>query len=147
MHVNIFMHSGCKFLIRYMMGNIYSLITCVVFSLSSWFPLKHKGFKFNPGCPHCRWILYQLNHKESGRILEWVAYPFSRGSSPPRNPTTVSCIAGKFFTNWAIMEALTQSYLYFSFVTFTVGALSKMALYYLRSGDLHLFFVLRSLYL
>ena len=45
------------------------------------------------------------------------------------------------------MEALTQSFLSFSFVTFTVGDLSKMALYNLRSGDLHLFFVLRSLYL
>ena len=45
------------------------------------------------------------------------------------------------------MEALTQSYLSFSFVAFTVGALSKMALYNLRAGDLHLFFVLRILYL
>ena len=33
------------------------------------------------------------------RILEWVAYPFSRGSSWPRNQTRVSCIAGRFFTN------------------------------------------------
>ena len=33
------------------------------------------------------------------RILEWVAYPFSRGSSWPRNQTGVSCIAGGFFTN------------------------------------------------
>ena len=39
----------------------------------------------NPGLPHCRWILYQLSHKGSPRILEWVAYPFSRGSSWPRN--------------------------------------------------------------
>ena len=30
-------------------------------------------------------ILYQLSHKGSPRILEWVAYPFSRGSSRPRN--------------------------------------------------------------
>ena len=37
----------------------------------------------NPGLPHCRQILYQLNHKGSPRILEWVAYPFSRGSSDP----------------------------------------------------------------
>ena len=29
----------------------------------------------------CRQIIYQLNHKGSPRILEWVAYPFSRGSS------------------------------------------------------------------
>ena len=31
----------------------------------------------NPGLPHCRWILYQLSHQGSPRILEWVAYPFS----------------------------------------------------------------------
>ena len=32
------------------------------------------------------------------RILEWVAISFSRGSSPPRDGTRVSCIAGRFFT-------------------------------------------------
>ena len=32
------------------------------------------------------------------RILEWVAIPFSRGSSQPRDRTQVSCIAGRFFT-------------------------------------------------
>ena len=32
---------------------------------------------WNPGLPHCRWILYQLSHKGSPRLLEWVAYPFS----------------------------------------------------------------------
>ena len=59
----------------------------------------------NPGLPHCRWFLYQLSHKGSPRILEWVAYPFSRESSQPRNRTGVSCIAGGFFTIWAIREA------------------------------------------
>ena len=49
----------------------------------------------NPGLPHCRQILYQLSHKGSPRIPEWVAYPFSRGSSWPRNRTGVSCIAGR----------------------------------------------------
>ena len=39
----------------------------------------------NPGLPHCRQILYQLSHKGSPRILEWVAYPFSSRSSQPRN--------------------------------------------------------------
>ena len=38
------------------------------------------------------------------RILEWVAFPFSRGSCWPRNPTRVSCIAGGFFTNWGMRE-------------------------------------------
>ena len=33
--------------------------------------------------------------------MEWVAYPFSRGSSGPRNQIWVSCIAARFFTSWA----------------------------------------------
>ena len=40
------------------------------------------------------------------RILEWVAIPFSRGSSQPRGQIQVSCIAGRFFTVWATREAL-----------------------------------------
>ena len=39
----------------------------------------------NRGLPHCRQILYQLNHKGSPRILECIAYYFSRGSSQPKN--------------------------------------------------------------
>ena len=35
------------------------------------------------------------------RGLEWVAIPFARGSSWPRDQTRVSCIAGRFFTIWA----------------------------------------------
>ena len=38
------------------------------------------------------------------RILEWVAIPFSRGSSWARDQTQVSCIAGRFFSIWAIIE-------------------------------------------
>ena len=34
-------------------------------------------------------------------ILEWIAIPFSRGSSQPRDRTLVSCIPGRFFTVWA----------------------------------------------
>ena len=39
------------------------------------------------------------------RILGWVAFPFSRGSSQPRDQTQVSHLVGRFFTNWAIREA------------------------------------------
>ena len=46
-------------------------------------PLPNPGL--NPCLPHCRQILYPLSHQENPRILEWVAYPFSRGSSRPRN--------------------------------------------------------------
>ena len=59
----------------------------------------------SPGLPHCRRILYQLSHKGSPRMLEWVAYLFTSGSSQPRNQSGVSCVAGRFFTNWAIREA------------------------------------------
>ena len=43
------------------------------------------------------------------RILEWVAIPFSKGSSQPRDRTWVSCIAGRFFTVWAPREAHTSN--------------------------------------
>ena len=60
----------------------------------------------NPGLPHCRQILCHLSQQGSPRILEWVAYPFSRVSSRPRNWAGVSCIAGGFFTIWATGKAL-----------------------------------------
>ena len=43
------------------------------------------------------------------RILEWVAISFSRASSRPRKQARVSCIAGRFFTNWAMSRGLTES--------------------------------------
>ena len=60
----------------------------------------------NLGLLHCKWILDQLSHKGSPRILEWVAYCLSSGSSRPRNWTGVSCITGRYFTNWAIRDVL-----------------------------------------
>ena len=66
----------------------------------------------NTGFPHCRQILYHLSHQGSPWILEWVAYPFSRRSSLPRNWTGVSCMAGGFFTSWATRDALTYVYIH-----------------------------------
>ena len=43
------------------------------------------------------------------RILEWIAIPFSRGSSRPRDQTLVSFIAGRFFTIWVIGKSLFPS--------------------------------------
>ena len=48
-----------------------------------------------------RQILSHLSHQGSPRILEWIAYPFSRESSQPRNWTRVFCFAGRFFTREA----------------------------------------------
>ena len=51
--------------------------------------------------PHGLWNPHGILQ---ARILEWVAFPFSSRSSQPRDWTQVSCIAGKFFTNWAMRE-------------------------------------------
>ena len=49
--------------------------------------------------------LYTVHRILQARILEWVAFPFRRGSSQPRDWTQVSRIAGRFFTSWATREA------------------------------------------
>ena len=49
-------------------------------------------------CEPMDWILQAI-------ILEWVAFPFSRGSSQARDQTQVSLIAGRFLTSWATREA------------------------------------------
>ena len=78
---------------------------------------------WNLGLLHCRRILYQLSHQGSAWILECVAYPFSRGSSWPRDWTGVSCIAGRFFINWALREApLLHGILWNSISLASVGA-------------------------
>ena len=51
---------------------------------------------------------YTVHGILQARILEWVTFPFSRGSSQPRDRTQVCCIAGGFFTNWASRKAPTE---------------------------------------
>ena len=71
--------------------------------------LLHRIFptqRSNPGLPHCRRILYCLSHQGRPRILGWVAYPFSRGTSQPRNRTVGSSIAGRFLTIWATRKGI-----------------------------------------
>ena len=62
-------------------------------------------------CPTLLWPhgLYSLPGSSvhgifQARILEWIAISFSRESSLPRNWPRVSCIAGRFFTDWAMRE-------------------------------------------
>ena len=64
-----------------------------------WLSRKVMSNSFNPmawspPASSALWILQE-------RILEWVAMPFSRGSSQPRDQTQISCNAGRFFTDWA----------------------------------------------
>ena len=56
-------------------------------------------------CPTpCDPIEYTVHGILQARILEWVAFPFSRGSSQPRDQTQVSRTAGGFLTSWAARE-------------------------------------------
>ena len=55
----------------------------------------------------CNSLDYTVHGILQARILEWVAYPFSRGSFQARNQTGVSYIAGTFFTHWAMRVAQT----------------------------------------
>ena len=51
-------------------------------------------------CPtFCNPMEYIVHGILQVRILEWVIFPFSGGSSQPRDQTQVSLIAGRFFTN------------------------------------------------
>ena len=80
----------------------------------------------NPSLLHYRQSLYQLSYQGTPIfatpmdytvlgilqpvLLEWVACPFSSGSSQPRNQTGVSCIASGFFTSWATREARSEDW-------------------------------------
>ena len=56
--------------------------------------------KVTQSCPTlCDAMDYTVHGILQARILEWVAFYFSRVSSQPRDPTQVSCIAGRFFTS------------------------------------------------
>ena len=67
------------------------------------------------------------------RIVEWVVIPISRRSSPSRDQTWVSCIAGRFFTVWAIREAPLGTYL----ATFYKSDVLKFIFLRKRERDKH----------
>ena len=78
--------------------------------------LKEVKVKFTQPClilcnpmTLCNPIDYTVHGILQARILEWRAFPFSRGSSWPRNGTGASGIAGGFFTSWATGEVLAVS--------------------------------------
>ena len=61
-------------------------------------------------CPTlCDPMDYTVHEILQSRILEWIAFLFSRGSSQPRDQTQVSCIAGGFFTSWVTRKTQYRS--------------------------------------
>ena len=62
-------------------------------------------------CPTlCNPMDYTVHGILQARVLEWVAFPFSGGSSQPRNQTQVSLTAGRFFTNYTVRGATITSH-------------------------------------
>ena len=53
----------------------------------------------------CSWPCSSVHGIFQARLLEWVAIPFSRGSTQPRGWTRIFCIARRLLTNWATREA------------------------------------------
>ena len=73
-------------------------LPCLFFALPSYSIYESKSTN------HSVMSDYTVHGILQDRILEWVAFPFSRGSSRPRSRTGVSCIAGGFFTSWTTWE-------------------------------------------
>ena len=62
-------------------------------------PLTKVNVKVTQLCPALCYPMTIVHGILQARILEWVAFPFSTGSSQPRDLTQVSHIAGTFFTS------------------------------------------------
>ena len=89
---------GCHCLLPRVLINQFCFLKTVKVTL--FIPMKVKICQSYPTpCDH---MDYPVHGILQARILVWVAVAFSRGSSQPRDWTQVSCIAGGFFTRWAI---------------------------------------------
>ena len=77
----------------------------------------------------CNSMDYRLHGILQARVLKWVTFPYSRGSSQPRDQTQVSHIAGGFFTSWATGKPLVS-------VIFVVCDLQRWVCANDRKGDL-----------
>ena len=68
--------------------------------------VRYSELKVARSCPTlCDPMDYTVHRILQARILDWVTFPFFRGSSQPRDRTQVSLIIGRFFTSWATREA------------------------------------------
>ena len=91
----------------------WSTTTCLLLALSwrhlEWCSHNYKKWSEVNVTQSCLTLCDRIDYRVHGilqaRILEWVAFPFSRGSSQPRDWTQVSHTAGGFFSSWATREA------------------------------------------
>ena len=87
-----------------MMDQLVTSFCCKIHKYS--FVAHSELVKVTQSCPTlCHSTDYIVHGILQARILERIAFPFSRGSSQPRDQTQVSRIEGGFFTSWATREA------------------------------------------
>ena len=97
--------------LNWLVAEIIRLLVCNVRRVCKASKIKGCVALVTLSCPipcdpmHCTPLGSSVHGILQARILEWVAMPFSRGSSSPRDQTWVSCMAGSFFTDWATREA------------------------------------------
>ena len=92
-------------------GSPIALCVLYIFCFYLWFIFSQKlQFSFLLSLSICSVMSefcdpmdYTVHGILQARVLEWVAFPFSRGSFHPRDWTQVSRIAGRFFTSWALV--------------------------------------------
>ena len=105
-----FLYSFSMYPYHFLMSSVYVRsipLLSFIMPIFIWnIPLKWTGVKVTQSCLTL-WdpMDYRVHGILQARILEWVSFPFSRGSSQPRDQTQVSHIAGRFFTIWATREA------------------------------------------
>ena len=88
-------------------GSSIQHATVLLMLIYSYFSASEEEVKVAQLCPTlCDSMDYTVQGILQARLLEWVTFPFSRGSSQPRDGTQVSCIARELFTSWATKKAL-----------------------------------------
>ena len=82
------------------------LCVCVCVCVCIWYTYESESHSVVSLCDPMDYIVRGILQ---ARILEWVAFPFSKGSSQSRGRTQVSRIIGGFFTNWAMICKYTHT--------------------------------------
>ena len=104
---NFFYNNWVKCIFLYFFQFLYTSLSLFIIIGRNKLPTLREWVKASQWCPTlCDPMDYTVHGIRQARILEWVAFPFSRGSSQSRDWTQVSRIAGKLFTSWATREAL-----------------------------------------